>query len=193
MIYNVNQIIQQYNDGKPQEFLFFYSHRCERGLITKACFSQWYPCEFIVDGIRFHTAEQYMMSQKALHFKDAAVYKEIMKSHDPADYKALGRQVKGFSEAEWREVKYRTVLKGNLAKFSQNPRLGDFLLSTGKKILAEAAPNDTNWGIGMAADDPAIYDPNYWRGENLLGFALMETRDRLNPNADLVLQEVQNI
>ena len=188
MLYNVKQIIQQYNGEVPQEFLFFYSHIAEPGQVTKACFSQWYPCEFIVDGIRFHTAEQYMMSQKALYFNDFAVYNKIMDSHDPAVCKGLGKQVRGFSGEKWNEVKYLKVLKGNLAKFSQNPWLGDFLLSTGKKILAEAAPNDQIWGIGMAADDPAINDPNRWQGQNLLGFALMETRARLNVNANLYLK-----
>lgn len=38
---------------------------------------------------------------------------------------------------------------------------------------------DRIWGIGLAADDDRALDPARWRGLNLLGFALMEARERL--------------
>ena len=62
---------------------------------------------------------------------------------------------------------------------SQEKLLKEFLLSTGDKILVEASPYDKIWGIGMKEDTPGIYNPVNWKGENLLGFALMEVRDRL--------------
>ena len=43
----------------------------------------------------------------------------------------------------------------------------------------EASPVDVIWGIGMAKDHKSILDPTEWRGQNLLGFALMEVRDIL--------------
>ena len=43
----------------------------------------------------------------------------------------------------------------------------------------EASPVDSIWGVGMAADNPDINEPLNWKGENLLGYALMEVRDRL--------------
>jgi predicted NAD-dependent protein-ADP-ribosyltransferase YbiA (DUF1768 family) len=42
-----------------------------------------------------------------------------------------------------------------------------------------ASPWDRVWGIGPAANDEGAFDPRRWRGENLLGFALMEARERL--------------
>ncbi|OON76426.1 hypothetical protein GBW32_26845 [Streptomyces tsukubensis] len=33
-------------------------------------------------------------------------------------------------------------------------------------------------GIGVAADDERSGDPERWRGQNLLGLALMEARER---------------
>nr|WP_281033311.1 NADAR domain-containing protein [Nocardia concava] len=42
-------------------------------------------------------------------------------------------------------------------------------------------PRDTIWGIGLGAENPAAADPSQWRGENLLGFALMEARHALSP------------
>lgn len=38
---------------------------------------------------------------------------------------------------------------------------------------------DRIWGIGLAADNLEVENPNVWRGLNLLGFALMEVRDFL--------------
>ena len=46
-------------------------------------------------------------------------------------------------------------------------------------FLAEASPYDGIWGIRLAASSPEAQDPMKWRGQNLLGFALMEVRDEL--------------
>ena len=87
--------------------------------------------------------------------------------------------MRGFDEARWSAARREIVLLGNLKKFQQNPPLAKFLLSTGSCVLVEASPVDRVWGIGLAADDERAANPLQWRGENLLGFALMEVRDRL--------------
>ena len=46
-------------------------------------------------------------------------------------------------------------------------------------MLVEASPYDRIWGIGLAQEDACSRNPLSWRGENLLGFALMEARDAL--------------
>jgi predicted NAD-dependent protein-ADP-ribosyltransferase YbiA (DUF1768 family) len=46
-------------------------------------------------------------------------------------------------------------------------------------MLVEASPRDCIWAIGMGASNPNARDPARWRGANLLGFALMEVRERL--------------
>ena len=35
------------------------------------------------------------------------------------------------------------------------------------------------WGIRLAVSSPEAQNPMKWRGQNLLGFALMEVRDEL--------------
>jgi predicted NAD-dependent protein-ADP-ribosyltransferase YbiA (DUF1768 family) len=40
-----------------EKFAFFYG--------TESPFSQFHPCKFIVDGVTYSCAEQYMMHQKA--------------------------------------------------------------------------------------------------------------------------------
>jgi ribA/ribD-fused uncharacterized protein len=71
------------------------------------------------------------------------------------------------------------VFKGNYAKFSQNDELSDELLATGNKILVEASPYDTIWGIGMGEKEPGINDPANWKGLNLLGWSIMLVRKEL--------------
>lgn len=73
------------------------------------------------------------------------------------------------------------VVQGSVAKFRQNPAMGQFLLSTGERVLVEASPRDRIWGIGigMGAANPEAEQPRKWRGQNLLGFALMAARAQL--------------
>ena len=87
--------------------------------------------------------------------------------------------MRNFDAARWDQEKYRIVLCGNLAKFSQNPELFRFLDGTGDSVLVEGSPYDGIWGVRLGIQDPRIQDPAQWQGENLLGFALMETRDLL--------------
>ena len=46
-------------------------------------------------------------------------------------------------------------------------------------MLVEASPYDNIWGIRLSANSLEAQDPMKWRGQNLLGFALMEVRDEL--------------
>lgn len=93
--------------------------------------------------------------------------------------KKLGRLVEGFDAAVWAEHCRRIVTEASEHKFAQNPHLKEFLLSTGETVLVEASPYDNVWGIGLAANDPLALDPRTWKGENLLGFSLMDARSAL--------------
>lgn len=175
---NIEQLRNDYAYGKRYKYIFFWGHK-EHHHVTKACFSQWYECKFTVDGTEYHTAEQYMMAQKAILFGDDEILQKIMSADNPGLYKSLGRQIRNFDEKIWNEHKFQVVVNGNMAKFSQNPELLDFLLKTGDRVLVEASPYDRIWGIGMSKDDPKVENPFAWKGENLLGFALMEVREGL--------------
>lgn len=142
-------------------------------------FSQWYPCQFVVDGITYSCAEQYMMRGKAVLFGDDEVAAEILAAAHPRQHKALGRKVKSFDDAVWKRERVRIVKDGNRAKFTQDETLLETLLATKGTTLVEASPYDKIWGIGLAATDPRAKDPAQWKGKNLLGIVLTELRDEL--------------
>jgi ribA/ribD-fused uncharacterized protein len=142
-------------------------------------YSQWHQAPMTIDGIEYNCCEQYMMHQKALTFGDTETAELIMKAEHPKDQKALGRQVKNFDKAKWDTVSIGIVYKGNYAKFSQNVELADELLATGNRIMVEASPYDTIWGIGMGEKEPGINDPANWKGLNLLGWSIMLVRKEL--------------
>ncbi len=161
---------------EKRELFLFYGHK---GAVKKACFSQWFIREFVVDGVKYCCMEQYMMAQKAWMFRDVKRLSQILSSKDPAEMKALGREVEGFDPKMWDEKKREIVYKGNLAKFSQNEDLKGYLLETGDKVLVEASPYDKIWGIGLRATDPRAKDPKTWLGQNLLGYALTRVKETL--------------
>lgn len=178
MKYTLENIIKKFQNKEKLDFLFFWGHTVKEE-ITKACFSQWFPYEFEENGMSYKTSEHYMMAGKAKLFNDLETLEQILRAETPNQAKSLGRKVKNFDPQLWDEQKYEIVKQGNLLKFSQNEKFKEFLLSTNDKILVEASPYDTIWGIGMLETDPKAENPQQWNGENLLGFALMEGRDEL--------------
>jgi ribA/ribD-fused uncharacterized protein len=166
--------------GKPLKLMHFWGHRPNRdGSVGTGCLSQWWPVEFTVDGVSYPTAEHWMMAGKARLFNDPDGLAAVLAAPSPGAAKAAGRKVRGFDDERWAANRYELVVAGNLAKFGQHAELGAFLRTTGTRVLVEASPFDRIWGIGMAATNPAAASPSAWRGLNLLGFALMEVRERL--------------
>ena len=166
--------------GDHPQWLMFWGHRPgPDGSIGASCLSQWYPSPFTVNGVSYPSAEHFMMATKARLFADADTEARILAARTPADAKRLGRQVAGFNEKTWVRHRSDAVFLGNVAKFHQNQRLGEFLAATGSRVLVEASPYDRIWGIGLRASDPRATDPAAWPGLNLLGFALAQVRAHL--------------
>ncbi|MCW1921110.1 NADAR family protein [Luteolibacter arcticus] len=179
-VFCVEDLVLASRRGDRPKYLLFWGHTPPAdGSVSKACFSQWFPSPLTVEGIHYRTAEHFMMAAKARLFGDLENEERVLTASHPKQAKELGRKVRGFDEETWVRERYRLVVKGNLAKFTHNPRLKDFLLGTGRRVLVEASPYDKIWGIGLAADHPDAEKPAAWKGLNLLGFALMEVRAAL--------------
>lgn len=188
-------------DGRQQRHgsldvpLFFFKSNETHGE-----FCQWYSASFTVSKaemsrlighpideddpegwqpIYFKCAEQFMMYCKAGRFHDSETQKLILATHDPKEQERLAKLTRGFQPAEWDKIKSQVVLAGNLAKFGQNWHLKALLLDTGDRLLAEASSQDRVWGIGYTAKEAMMHQNEQHWGENRLGKALMEVRERL--------------
>lgn len=153
--------------------------------------SQWYQGNpFVVNGRTYYTAEQYMMSEKALFARDYDAYDKIMQEKDPDKCKKLGRLVKNLDSKEWAKHSREVLFHGNLGKLQGDIAIVDSLLETGDAILVEASPYDDLYGAGIAKEDLLNPDgslrihPKDWHkegstrlAENRLGFVLMGIRD----------------
>ena len=104
---------------------------------------------------------------------------QILATDDVAKIKALGRRVSNYDEKTWNGIRQIVVYEGLLAKFAQNSELMSKLKDTGEAVLAECAVKDLIWGIGLSMNDPDRLDVTQWKGQNMLGYALMMVRERL--------------
>lgn len=173
-------LIREVRAGAHVRYLYFWGHRPRPdGQVGASCLSQWWPSPFTVDGVTYATAEHWMMAAKARLFHDAEAERRVLAAGHPAEAKKAGRLVRGFDEEIWARERFGIVAEGSEHKFAAHPELREFLLRTGERVLVEASPLDRVWGIGLSADDEAAADPERWRGPNLLGFALMEARERV--------------
>lgn len=164
-------------DTQQEKFTFFWD----------GPFSQWCESPFTLGNINFNRAEQYMMYQKAMLFKDPQAALAILLSNDPEEQKALGRKVEGYTDERWHRTMqmndkplcWNIVYDGNIAKFTQNKGLRGELLKTRGTTLVEASPTDQIWGIGLKASDPRAQIKSEWLGKNWLGEVLTVVRDSL--------------
>lgn len=180
MKYSNTWLLQQLAENQSFKYIYFWGHTPPKdGSISKSCFSQWFERPFVHEEITYPTAEHWMMAEKARLFKDDEILEKILKATSAAEAKKLGRQVKNWNEKTWIDHRSSIVCNGNYLKFTQHEDLKDFLLQTNDRVLVEASPYDKIWGIGMKAEDPGIEYPGNWKGLNLLGYALMEVRDKI--------------
>lgn len=146
-------------------------------LFWSGIFSNFARTEYVShDGISFCCSEQEFMYRKAIHFNDIETSEKILAARDPKEIKALGRQVKNFTEDEWSRVSKDYMFRACLSKFSQVEKARKAILSYPGLQFVEASPYDRIWGIGLSESDALALDSSTWRGSNWLGQVLDSVR-----------------
>jgi N-glycosidase YbiA len=149
------------------DVIAFYTTKEEFG-----CFSNFYRAPLIIGAKVWPTSEHYYQAQK---FTDPTIQEQIRNAASPKEAAHLGRTIKTSFRSDWEEVKFEVMLTAVRAKFNQNARLRNILLSTGDKDIVE-------WTEGTPLADPVwgnAPDKDGNPGQNLLGKALMIVRQEM--------------
>lgn len=195
MKYSVDWLKEETKKGNKHTLLGFWGDKTDNPM--ERVYSNFYLSDFtavvVVDAegnteeVMFRCNEQYFMYRKALLFKDFdSVTKILSPDLNPFEYKKLGRAVQNYKDSIWNEYRFEAMKDGLFLKFTKDKKLKRLLLNTGNKVLVETSPFDEIWGIKMGKRDRSgkinkdWLDVYKWRGQNLLGFALMEVRDEIN-------------
>jgi ribA/ribD-fused uncharacterized protein len=141
----------------------------------------------VYEGISFANSEQAFCyaKAKALGY-GPPVLDVIIATKNPYTIKAIGsgaKRIAGVSIGEtvdwskWGPNETGPIMQAILSAKFEDPYLAGLLKETGDALLVEAAPGDSNWGIGFS-EDAAPDNKKSW-GKNRLGLTLMKVRNAL--------------
>ena len=121
-----------------------------------------------------------IMLSKASLMRDYETYDDLIaRARTPHEAKRLGRRVSNWNETLWKDTVCEIAVSVVSQKVDSDPFIKDLLLSTGDKIIAEMTANDQNWGTGVSIGSQNQNIPQNWTGSNILGWALMHVRHKL--------------
>lgn len=179
--------------SKEEEFTYLFFSRptpSENGRPGEGALSTRWVAPFQIGDQEYPTVDHFMMYSKAMLFGDEESAEKILATESPDRVQELGRQVKDFDSELWREHRFAIALRGNLAKFSQNEDLKEYIFSTGEAIFIATSASELVWGIGLSEEQARQTSPINWKGLNLLGFALVRTRALLESGLEYVSEFV---
>ena len=158
------------------------------GFFGELCpFSNFHPAAFIHNGQSYHSGEQLIQHQKALHCNDSRAADRILATKTAIACKQLSYTIQNYDQQSWTMVAKDRCLDGLKAKFVQNPELLRVLLSTGSKLIVECS-KDHIWGTGIPLYRWDCLHRKYWSGNGLLSELLMEIRDSCKETTEMDIQ-----
>ena len=126
--------------------------------------SNFYPAPLELDGLTYTCSEGAYQALKCAAVEARAQFTGL----EPLEAKNLGAWV--YPREDWDEGRVSEMARVLHAKFTQNPQLGRWLVSTAGSVLAEGNTwNDCFWGVNLYTGE----------GENHLGRLLMALREAL--------------
>ncbi len=142
----------------------------------------------------YNSAQQAIYAELAKAFNDTESLKQIMLADTPDEITYSLDDVPGDSESnetKWNDLIKQYIYDVNIAKFNQYPELLSRLLETKNATLGAYIPNDNLIGIGISLDNFQSKNPINWTGQNILGKALMDIREKTRYEQQLAIQQQQ--
>ena len=134
-----------------------------------AFLSNFYQCDFVFEGLTYHTSEAAFQAQKCSTEDEKIKYTTVT---NPVAAKHMGKKEPGFP-SNWNEISYGIMKNILKAKFAV-PELKEKLKATGDAVLIEGnRHHDNRWG-NCTCDRCKNRE-----GQNWLGKILMELRAEL--------------
>lgn len=149
-------------DNFREEYLFLSNFYIQE--ISFTCYDN-----ILKEPVEFYNVEKFFQWSKAI---DVVGRTKIANSTKPRDAKKFGRKCK--MHPEWNNISPNIMAYGEILKYSVDDNLAVKLLNTDKAYLVEGNTwHDNLWGDCRCNKCKNI------TGQNLLGLALMKTRDIL--------------
>jgi ribA/ribD-fused uncharacterized protein len=148
--------------------------------------------ELEINGTMYNSAYQALAAELAKGFNDQTGLQKIMLAESPDEINYKLENVPGeaeTNETKWNDLTKQLIYDINIAKFNQYPELSARLLETKNAILGAYIPNDNLIGIGISIDNVQSKDPINWTGQNILGKALMDIRQKIQTEREAVAQQ----
>ena len=140
-------------------------------------FSNWWKFPVQYEGTTFPTLEHAYMHTKCMVNGNVTAAAAVLQCAEQYQAKEIGDKVK--VTENWNFVRRETVMKSLITlKFSPGSALGQELLNTGNKFMAESG-RDNYYSCGLSFTNKNILDRKAHTGKNNLGAFLMERRDSL--------------
>lgn len=132
-------------------------------------FSNFWNCRVRWNGYVYSNTEAIFQAQKTLNEEEQLKFTNLT----GGQAKKLGRSVS--LRSDWESVKFQVMCDIVYAKFSQNEKLKELLLSTGDEYIVEDTSywHDNQWGYCTCERC------SNKQSKNMLGLALMFTRAKL--------------
>lgn len=144
-----------------------------------AFLSNFHPATFTEGGETFSSSEKFYQIKKAEFFHDDLTATKMKALNDPVKIMQLGKSVKNFKAEDWEPQCRDAMMRGNMAKYSQNPDLRRALIETKDKVLLESSRHDLYWGTGVGLHSRFALSTQHHRGKNHMGQLLTIVRDHM--------------
>jgi ribA/ribD-fused uncharacterized protein len=148
--------------------------------------------EIEFNGTMYNSAQQALYAEIAKAFNDQENLNRIMLADTPDAIDYSLENVPGdadVNEPRWNDLTKQFIYDINIAKYNQYPELAERLLQTKTAMLGAYIPDDNLIGIGISLDNVLSKNPVNWTGQNILGKALMDIREKIRSDREIAQQQ----